>query len=201
MSLRSKRRYHYATRIHARRSVGERIQSIHRDHPSHRPMFLSRFLQHADSDFLCLHIPNQARMVPLGDLDRGNQTLHRPCALSSTAPWPPNHRELNTSAAQKQQLNSPRSSPSWLGRLAGTTQRDAPKLISLCLHPSGKLPPVISSAAGGSRTASAILVRLITGHAFVDSYTAHFHPRNATHCHCPACRYTQVVYKLDLKLK
>jgi hypothetical protein len=50
--------------------------------------------------------------------------------------------------------------------------------------PTGTLPPVIEGAAGGSRLASATLVRLITGHAFIGSYRR-FHPDKPTHCpHC-----------------
>ena len=42
-----------------------------------------------------------------------------------------------------------------------------------------------SSPSRLGRTASVRLVRLITSHAFVDSYTVRFHPRKATHC--PEC--------------
>src|SRR5258707_8926958 len=51
--------------------------------------------------------------------------------------------------------------------------------------PAGKFPLVITGAAGGPRKASAMLIRLITGHAFIGSYTARFHPRKPTHC--PGC--------------
>jgi hypothetical protein len=57
--------------------------------------------------------------------------------------------------------------------------------LALPAPPNGKLAPVIKGAKGGSRQASATLVRLITGHAFIGSYTAQFHPRKRTSC--PGC--------------
>jgi hypothetical protein len=101
----------------------------------------------------------------------------------ATAPWPPNHRELNTIAAQKQQSKELAIS-AWHARWHNAERRFQ-AYLALPSPPSGKLPPVIFGASGGSRTASATLARLITGHAFVGSYTAHFHPRKATHC--PEC--------------
>src|SRR5260370_41149351 len=59
--------------------------------------------------------------------------------------------------------------------------------LALPSPPTGKFPPVIAGAVGGggSHTASATLIRLITGHVFIGSYTARFHPRKPTHC--PDC--------------
>jgi alkanesulfonate monooxygenase SsuD/methylene tetrahydromethanopterin reductase-like flavin-dependent oxidoreductase (luciferase family) len=48
------------------------------------------------------------------------------------------------------------------------------KLTGSPVSPSGKPPPVILGAAGGSRLASTA-VRLITGHASFDPYTAFFY--------------------------
>ncbi|KAF8467036.1 hypothetical protein DFH94DRAFT_620613, partial [Russula ochroleuca] len=101
----------------------------------------------------------------------------------ATAPWPPNHREPNTIATQKQESKELAIS-AWQARWHNADQRSQ-AYLALPSPPTGKLPPVISSAAGSSRTALVTLIRLITGHAFVGSYTARFHPRKATHC--PDC--------------
>ena len=81
--------------------------------------------------------------------------------------------------------------------------------LALPTPPSGKLPPVIHGATGASRTASATLIRLITGHAFIGSYTARFHPHKPTHCpecgvnpqtvghviqHCPRYAHARATY-------
>lgn len=42
--------------------------------------------------------------------------------------------------------------------------------------PIGQTPSAIQGAAGASRTAASALIRLITGHAFIGSYTARFRP-------------------------
>lgn len=57
--------------------------------------------------------------------------------------------------------------------------------LALPAPPDGKPVPVVKGASGGSRHAAATLVRLITDHAFVGSYTARLHPRKQTSC--PGC--------------
>src|SRR5713226_10678957 len=74
------------------------------------------------------------------------------------------------------------SSPSQHEARWHNTDRCTQLYLTISSPPSGKLLPVIDGAAGGSRTASATLVRLITGHAFIGSYTASFHPRKPTYC-------------------
>ena len=46
-------------------------------------------------------------------------------------------------------------------------------------------PSVVLGVAGGSHTASFILICFMIGHSFVDCYTACFYPWKATHC--PEC--------------
>ena len=102
---------------------------------------------------------------------------------NTAAPLPPDHQEPHTIAHQKSSSKELALS-AWQARWHNADRRSQ-AFLALPSLPSGKLPPVIVGAAGGSRTASATLVRLITGHAFVGSYTARFHPRKATHC--PEC--------------
>ena len=98
-------------------------------------------------------------------------------------PWPPNHREPNTIAFQKASSKAS-TIAAWQARWHNADRRTQ-AYLALPAPPSGKPPPVISGAAGGSRSASSTLIRLITGHAFIGSYTARFHPRKPTHC--PDC--------------
>jgi len=91
--------------------------------------------------------------------------------------------------------------------------------LTLLAPPLGKLPPAIHSAASGSCLASATFICLVTSHAFVGSYTAHFHPCKATHypkcgvnpqsvahvlqlCPCFVCTYTTHLFLIapDLSL-
>ena len=102
---------------------------------------------------------------------------------NTTAPWPPGHQEPNTIAFQKSSSKELAIS-AWQARWHNADRRSQ-AYLALPAPPTGKLPPVIAGGAGGSRTASATLVRLITGHAFIGSYTTRFHPRKATHC--PEC--------------
>ncbi|KAH9984562.1 hypothetical protein BJV77DRAFT_1071981 [Russula vinacea] len=99
---------------------------------------------------------------------------------NTTAPLPPDHQEPHTIAHQKSSSKELALS-AWQARWHNADRRSQ-AFLALPSPPLGKLPPVIVGAAGGSRTASATLIRLITGHAFVGSYTACFHPRKATHC-------------------
>src|SRR5258708_4862702 len=85
------------------------------------------------------------------------------------------------------------SSPSQHEARWHNTDRCTQLYLTISSPPSGKLLPVIDGAAGGSRTASATLVRLITGHAFIASYTASFHPR------CLANLYIAQVAGLTLR--
>src|SRR5258708_8344805 len=62
---------------------------------------------------------------------------------TATTPFPPNHREPNTSLFKRQSTNS---SPSRHRQPDSTRPTDAPRHTS----PSGKLPPVIEGAAGCS---------------------------------------------------
>ena len=102
---------------------------------------------------------------------------------NAAAPLPQNLQEPNTIAFQRSSTKEIAFS-AWQARWHNSDRRSQ-AFLALPSPPSGKLPPVIAGAAGGSRTACATLVRLITGHAFVGSYTARFHPRKATHC--PEC--------------
>jgi hypothetical protein len=89
---------------------------------------------------------------------------------------PPNHREPSTIGFQKSASRE----------LAGTMPTDAPKRASRFRHPHHQASSsIILCVAGGSPTASSTFIRFIAGNAFVDSYTACFHPRKATHC--PEC--------------
>ena len=67
------------------------------------------------------------------------------------------------------------SSPSQHEARWHNTDRCTQLYLTISSPPSGKLLPVIDGAAGGSRTASATLVRLITGHAFIGSILASLH--------------------------
>lgn len=104
---------------------------------------------------------------------------------NAAAPLPQDHQEPNTIAFQRSSTKELTFS-AWQARWHNADRRSQSFLaLRRPSPPSGKLPPAIASAAGGSCTACATLVRLITGHAFVGSYTARFHPRKATHC--PEC--------------
>jgi hypothetical protein len=101
----------------------------------------------------------------------------------ATIPLPEENREPATIAFQKassKQLAISAWQASW-----HNADRRSLSYLALPSPPSGKHPPAIRGAAGGSRLASATFIRLITGHAFVGSYTARFHPRKPTHC--PEC--------------
>ena len=98
-------------------------------------------------------------------------------------PWPPNHREPNTIAFQKASSKAS-AIAAWQARWHNADRRTQ-AYLALPAPPSGKPPPVISGAAGGSHSASSTLIHLITGHAFIGSYTARFHPQKPTHC--PDC--------------
>ncbi len=126
---------------------------------------------------------------------------------AASAPLPPNHQEPNTIAFQKATSKQLAISV-WQARWHNADRRTQ-AFLALPTPPSGKLPPVIHGAAGASRTASATLIRLITGHAFIGSYTARFHPHKPTHCpecgvnpqtvghviqHCPRYAHARATY-------
>jgi hypothetical protein len=52
--------------------------------------------------------------------------------------------------------------------------------------PTGKISPVIQGSRGSERAVFSTLIRFITGHAFVGSYTARFRPDLPTGCPCGA---------------
>jgi len=54
--------------------------------------------------------------------------------------------------------------------------------LALPAPPDGKPVPVVKGASGGPRQATATVVRLVTGHAFVGSSTTHFHPCKRNSC-------------------
>ncbi len=102
---------------------------------------------------------------------------------TATALFPPNHYEPNAVPFQKA-TSKQLAISAWQARWHRADRR-TPACFALPSPSSSKLPPVIEGAAGGSCTASATLIRLITGHAFIGSYTARFRPRKPTRC--PEC--------------
>jgi hypothetical protein len=59
-------------------------------------------------------------------------------------------------------------------------------LSNLHCPPNGKILPVIQGSKGHEKAVFSTLVRIITGHAFIGSYTAKFHPDLPTSCPCRA---------------
>ena len=102
---------------------------------------------------------------------------------NAVAPLPLDHQEPNTIAFQRSSTKELAIS-AWQARWHNSDRRSQ-AFLALPASPSGKLSPAISGAARGSRAACATLVHLITGHAFIGSYTERFHPRKPTHC--PNC--------------
>jgi hypothetical protein len=102
-------------------------------------------------------------------------------ALNSAAnPLQPNLREPHTVAFQRATAKE-LALAAWQARWHNADRRSR-VYLALPNPPAGKLPPAIQGAKGGSRHTCAILVRLITGHAFIGEYIARFHPRKPTSC-------------------
>jgi hypothetical protein len=108
------------------------------------------------------------------------------CALAchhAATPFPPNHHEPNLIAFQKTTAKE-EAIAAWQA-CWHNSPHTTDAYTALPHPPSGTLPPVIEGATGNSRLTSTTLVYLITGHAFISSYMAHFHPNKSTHC--PLC--------------
>ncbi len=82
--------------------------------------------------------------------------------------------------------NNQTALPFQCGRLAGTTPTDAPRPTGSPLPTLWGAPVCHHWRCRSSRMVSATLIRLITGHAIIGSYTARFHPHKPTHY--PECR-------------
>jgi Reverse transcriptase (RNA-dependent DNA polymerase) len=102
----------------------------------------------------------------------------------ASIPLPANHREPHT-VAHQMATSKELAISTWQGRAWHNVDRQSQSFLALPSPPTGDPPPVIQGAAGGSRKASATLIRISTGHAFIGSYYSRFHPRKPTRC--PEC--------------
>ena len=102
--------------------------------------------------------------------------------VNAANPFPPNHWEPQTLVHQTEAAKQYAIS-AWQAR--GHNAHSHTGLPYPPGPPDGELAPVIRGTSGGSRQAATTVVRLVTGHAFVSSYTARFYPHKRTSC--PGC--------------
>lgn len=125
---------------------------------------------------LCLSKPSLAALTRYLELAQAN----------TANPFPPNHRKvanLGLPIQNSQGARHPRP-----GKPDGTTRPNAHKPTWLSLpHWTGNLPHSSKAhqESQGKAQAAATVVHLVTGHAFVVSYSPCFHPCKQTSC--PAC--------------
>ncbi|KAI0252403.1 hypothetical protein BJV78DRAFT_1124746, partial [Lactifluus subvellereus] len=70
------------------------------------------------------------------------------------------------------------------GKCWQDSDRRSQTYVALPHPPSGKLPPVMKGAKTGDQATVSTLICLITGHAFIGSYTARFWPEQPVSCPC-----------------
>jgi hypothetical protein len=108
-------------------------------------------------------------------------------------PLPPNHREPHSISFQRN-TSKLETIDAWGARWQDSDRRSQ-SYVALPQPPTGKLPPAIQGIKGGGRATGDVstLFRLITGHAFIGSYTARFRPDADEPVDCPCGTPLQTV--------
>jgi hypothetical protein len=139
------------------------------------------------TDNLLSHRPDVKVVVSWAPQARALVGFARAKHLADTIaarPPPPNHREPHSISFQRS-TSKLEAIDAWGVRWQDSDRRSQ-SYVALPHPPNGKLPPAIQGIKRGSRAAVSTLFRLITGHAFIGSYTARFRPDEPVDCPCGA---------------